>query len=665
MNEYTVYIIGFIVVSLYIATGFDDFLWDIATIFNRFRLKSKNNQKLDFKDLNNKAPKLLAIVVAAWKEDNVLEDVIDNMIKSVIYPKSMYHIFLGVYPNDEATVQVAKNLQEKYKNVHVIINEKPGPTSKAQNINHTIEQVKIFESRLGWQFKSITIHDSEDVVHPYELLVTNYLLDYHKALQFPVFPIVEMPSFKNFFKNITTNTYLDEFSENHFNTMVSRSRTGAFVPSAGTGFAISREVIDMFTEKDILPANSLTEDYRFALSLYEMGIKTHYVLEKVPRILKENKFVWDYVATRSIFPGTYKTAIRQKTRWILGITMQSLNFKSILKINTLVGKYSLYRDWKAKVSNLLSVIGLPILVYFFLSLFLYIPVMFPMYSLSWWLSIVVTVCMIQRQIFRAIAIYNLYGWRSVFFSCLFPPLLPIRLIWGNIINFVATVRAYKQLVAPQKNQQKKNKKTIPWAKTEHTFLEKDVLDNYHRKIGDIFLKKEFISIEQLKKALSQKETPIGEYCLKHEWITEKQLLESLASLKQIQYFDEMTTLTDVSTLFDKELLLELLALPILQTETGYVVAFCGNSPENAQEILCNEYDIDIEYILMKQKDIENGINEVFSEIISNELSVQNISQKLHENGKINTDQLLTIVQYMIKNTISEEELLQEIGFLTF
>ena len=39
-------------------------------------------------------PKLLAVAVAAWHEDNVLGDVIDNIVESTDYPKSMYHIFL-------------------------------------------------------------------------------------------------------------------------------------------------------------------------------------------------------------------------------------------------------------------------------------------------------------------------------------------------------------------------------------------------------------------------------------------------------------------------------------------------------------------------------------------------------------------------------------------
>jgi len=70
------------------------------------------------------------IMIAAWHEENVLGQVIDHMISTVHYPRSMYHVFLGVYPNDPATIEVAEKLAEKYKNVHVVVNPKPGPTSK-------------------------------------------------------------------------------------------------------------------------------------------------------------------------------------------------------------------------------------------------------------------------------------------------------------------------------------------------------------------------------------------------------------------------------------------------------------------------------------------------------------------------------------------------------
>jgi len=142
-------------------------------------------------------PKLLAVIIAAWHEERVLELVIENMLASIQYPQSMYHIFVGVYPNDDATVAVAKRLEKKHQNVHMVINTHDGPTCKADNINNVIAFIKQFEDDRDWRFSSITVHDAEDVVHPYELKVTNYLLDHYDSLQFPVFPLQRMPTLKN------------------------------------------------------------------------------------------------------------------------------------------------------------------------------------------------------------------------------------------------------------------------------------------------------------------------------------------------------------------------------------------------------------------------------------------------------------------------------------
>ena len=150
------YNIGLALVILYLLMGFDDFIWDVFTLLLRTSYKK---QRLDLKQLNSIPPKLLALTIAAWHEDNVLGDVIDNIIASTDYPRSMYHIFLGVYPNDDATIAVAQALAERYPNVHVIINELPGPTSKAQNLNYVIRQINQFEQKHGWEFASLTIHD--------------------------------------------------------------------------------------------------------------------------------------------------------------------------------------------------------------------------------------------------------------------------------------------------------------------------------------------------------------------------------------------------------------------------------------------------------------------------------------------------------------------------
>ena len=152
---------------------------------------------------------MLGIIVAAYNEENVLKQVIQNIILSNQYPKSMYHIFLGVYPNDPATMKVAKELEDQFPNVHKIVHVLKGPSSKADNLNNIIKNIYKFEEENNLEFQALVIHDSEDLIHPYEFKLENYLLEKYPAIQMPVFPLQEMPRLSNIFKKMISGTYAD------------------------------------------------------------------------------------------------------------------------------------------------------------------------------------------------------------------------------------------------------------------------------------------------------------------------------------------------------------------------------------------------------------------------------------------------------------------------
>ena len=373
-------------------------------------------------------------MIGCWHESKVIKGVVENIINNTNYPLSMYHVFIGVYPNDLETIKEVEKLQKEFSNVSMVINTVEGPTSKAQNLNSIIRHIKEYEKTNGIEFAAFTVHDSEDVVHPYEFLVTNYMIDKHDALQFPVFPIIKYPKISNFFQNITTNTYADEFAENHFSTLVGRYSSGGFVPCAGTGFSLSRNTIMSFEDEDVFPSDSLTEDYLLSLSLYERGIQMYYILEKIPRVDSNMKIKYDYISTRSIFPNTFKKAVKQKTRWIYGITMQSAKFSKIFKKNKkmkMVGRYTLYKDLKAKYGNLIILLGYSVMIYWLLSFFINLPPVYVKGTIPYYLCFIVTGMTIIRQIYRGIALYHVYGLRSMFFGCLLPPLFPItRIVEG-------------------------------------------------------------------------------------------------------------------------------------------------------------------------------------------------------------------------------------------
>ncbi|MGI6601947.1 MAG: hypothetical protein ACOX3N_09035 [Dethiobacteria bacterium] len=75
--ELTIRIIGLIVALLYVIFSIDDIIWDIAH-FVKKRVDTEEDQ-LPLEKLDAIPPKLLAVIIAAWHEERVLELVIENM----------------------------------------------------------------------------------------------------------------------------------------------------------------------------------------------------------------------------------------------------------------------------------------------------------------------------------------------------------------------------------------------------------------------------------------------------------------------------------------------------------------------------------------------------------------------------------------------------------
>ena len=591
MIEKAIYIVGLCMAICYIFFSADDLLWDIVGFIRKFLYPSDTKLRVD--KLDEAPPKLLAIAVAAWHEENVLEPVVENMLASIHYPRSMYHIFLGVYPNDSATVAAAERLELRYENVHTVVNRQQGPTCKADNINSIIRALRRFESERGWRFASVTVHDSEDVVHPYELKVTNYLIEDYDALQFPVFPLQMMPAWSNFFKNLTSGTYADEFAEHHHRTMSMRDSMSAVVPSAGTGFVLSRKVLDAYRGEALFPEGSLTEDYKLSLTLAQQGFRVHYVLERVRRLTSGGKLRWDYIATRSIFPATFRAAVRQKTRWIFGITMQSVRLSDIFARGklTLTGRYTLYKDLKAKFSNLAVLPGYLVLLYNLLWLAIPgLPGMYPPGSFSWGLTFVLLGILIFREFLRAVAVRNVYGMKSVFFSSLLPPLLPIRLVWGNIINLAATLRAWRQLLFGAGRAKKEVRPA--WNKTDHEFLERQVLFRYYRNLCDVLIEKAYVTAGVMKNVMamsSRQSLGLSDTLLYHNVVTEDQLADAVAAsqhvpyIKSLRYFDNaLASRHDTNSLWSEY------RCPVLASGEGVVWAVTIFTPDSVRDALTAE-----------------------------------------------------------------------------
>ena len=81
-----------------------------------------------------------------WHEHGVLESMVLTNLKRINYKN--YKWFLGVYPNDAETLDIATRLQAKYPDkVTMVVTDKPGPTSKAHCLNCVLDVIHAMASK--------------------------------------------------------------------------------------------------------------------------------------------------------------------------------------------------------------------------------------------------------------------------------------------------------------------------------------------------------------------------------------------------------------------------------------------------------------------------------------------------------------------------------------
>ncbi|MDQ8756655.1 glycosyl transferase family protein [Sphingosinicella sp. LHD-64] len=248
----------------------------------------------------------LAIFVPAWDEAAVIGGMLS--FARTAFRDGNYRIYVGCYPNDPATLAVVGPLVDE--RIHVVLCQRPGPTSKADCLNQLWARMRFDEAAEGYRFQAIVLHDAEDVVHSAELAIFGALADRFDLVQLPVVPLIDPAS------RWVAGHYADEFAEAHGKELVVRQALGAALPSAGVGCAISRDALDRIAAAHGQPFDpgSLTEDYELGLRLRAMGGRGAFVRLRTG----ERRAV---VATREFFPATFEAAVAQKSRWMAGIAL--------------------------------------------------------------------------------------------------------------------------------------------------------------------------------------------------------------------------------------------------------------------------------------------------------------------------------------------------------
>jgi bacteriophage N4 adsorption protein B len=505
--------------------GIDDLLFDLAFWIHKVRrtLATRRFKGLTLDQLRAKEQQRIAIFVPCWHEDEIVDKMIELASRTIQYKN--YELFVGVYPNDPATVEKAQAAARRFTRVQVVINEVNGPTTKAQNLNQMYNAMRRIEG--DKPFSIVVLHDVEDVIHPDSLLLYNFLIPRRDMVQLPVFPL------ERDWHQWTAWTYADEFAENHLKDLVIREALGSFVPCAGVGCAFNRTALESLgnSRGEMFPTASLTEDYQLGLRFREHGFSTIMVHQRLAHAHGETYDLTaaSFVATREFFPDTFRTAVRQKARWITGICFQA--WKHTGWTGDWFTRYTLYRDRKAIVANLIVLLGyagmigaLGMLAWAHIDH----RVMQPTISTDWWGWPVL-------ELVFVLTCFRLFQ-KAYFVSSVYGPtqgvLALARVPWASTVNAAATARAC-WLVA----KASLTGTQVTWSKTTHAFPTDRALHEYRRQLGEVLIEDEIVSGDDIAIALEERleGERIGETLVRLGYLTQRQLVGAVA--KQIGVSD--------------------------------------------------------------------------------------------------------------------------------
>ncbi|MDB4913122.1 MAG: hypothetical protein JWM95_766 [Gemmatimonadetes bacterium] len=452
------YILTFLLVGLLIGfavSGFDDLLIDLVYWRRRLGDRFDRGRELTRAQLDLVVEQKAAIITATWHEYDVIAQMVRFNAQRIDYTN--YDFIIGTYPNDDRTQAAVDLVAGEFPNVIKAITPLPGPTNKADCLNAVIDKLREREEASGERYAFIVMHDPEDVMHPLELKLYSRIFASRRAIemiQTPIYPFVAK------FWEFTAGAYMDEFAEQHTKNLYAREWAETFIPSAGVATAIRREALDRIAEGDKpFGVQSLTEDYEIGLRVAMEGMLAVFVRQLLITNHPDGTVTKDVIATRANFPHTFGTAVRQRTRWILGIVFQArahFGWVGGWRI-----KWMLFHDRKGPWSYGLVTSGYVFVVYVVLySLvrwFLYPewdgPV--PGGALMGWGLVAGLTMMAHRMVQQVISTTRVYGWRQGLMS------IP-RHPWATVINLFATVRAMRQFRKAQRENA-----TLAWDHTQH------------------------------------------------------------------------------------------------------------------------------------------------------------------------------------------------------
>lgn len=388
-------------------------------------------------------PGRIAIFIPAWQEDTIIATTLRGMLAR--WRDDDCTLFVGTYPNDPATALCVATVAETDRRVQLVVHDRNGPTTKADCLNRLWRAMLRDEAERAFRYKAIVLHDAEDVVHADELRLFDAMIERFDMVQLPVRPILSPNS------PWIAGHYADEFAEAHGKYLCIRERVGASVPSAGVGCAFRRDMLAKLAETRngiAFDPSSLTEDYEIGLKIAENGGRSAFI-----RMRDRHG---ELVCTQEYFPETIATAVRQKARWLAGITLSGWDR---------MGWHGNLRECWARLHDRRSCLSVWVLLAVYLTPFLHglrhaigliagvkvAPFSDGILLGALWIT---GALMLWRLLIRALFTARCYGWRQGLMA------IP-RMFIANLIALLAARRAFAIYVRQLRSG------AVIWDKTHH------------------------------------------------------------------------------------------------------------------------------------------------------------------------------------------------------
>lgn len=499
--------------ALWIAiSGLDDLILDVAALHRWCTRQTRPSTRAALLRLD--PPPRIAILVPCWHESDVIAQMLEHNLSVIDY--AHYDFFVGAYPNDPATLFAVQAVQAKRTRVHLAVCPHDGPTNKADCLNWTMQHLMLHEETARRRFDIVVVHDAEDMIHPSEL---RWLAAEMQDAEMVQVPVIALPTP---FMNLTHGVYCDEFAETQAKDLPTRIYLGGFLPSCGVGTGLTREMIERIAEtgeNQIFQPGSLTEDYELGRRVQELGGRQ--------RMLPVRWERGRLMATREYFPREFWPAVKQRTRWITGIALQSWEMNGWR--GNWVRRYWWWRDRKGLLGNPLTAVCN---LCFFAGLIGWQTPVHHMPGSSRSLIAVGFFLQMYRMVIRI-------GYSARIYGLWFALGAPLRVLWGNAINLLATARAVHQFI-----RAKRRGEPLRWVKTAHAYPSRAALTLHKRPLGEILADLGYVTRDQVRRALQVKpaDIPLGEYLVRQGRLTSEQRWSAL-SMQQGSESGQHSTVT--------------------------------------------------------------------------------------------------------------------------